>query len=72
MLLASLLLLCACQPTPESSIIVGKDQQQMIEKAQEDEFCQGGFQTLANLLLFISRCFILVDKLRKIKSYHSK
>ena len=34
-LIASLLLLCACQPTPESSIIVGKDQQQMIEKAQE-------------------------------------
>ena len=35
-LFASLLLLCACQPTPESSIIVGKDQQQMIEKAQEE------------------------------------
>lgn len=35
-LIASLFLLCACQPTPESSIIVGKDQQQMIEKAQED------------------------------------
>ena len=34
-LIAALLLFCACQPTPESSIIVGKDQQQMIEKAQE-------------------------------------
>ena len=32
---AALFLLCACQPTPESSIIVGKDQEQMIEKAQE-------------------------------------
>lgn len=35
-LIASLLLLCACQPTPESPIVVGKDQNAMIEKAQED------------------------------------
>ena len=36
-LLASLLLLCACQPTPEEEFVVNKsDQQQMIEKAQED------------------------------------
>ena len=35
-LLAALLLLCACQPTPESPIVVGKDQSAMIEKAQED------------------------------------
>ena len=34
-LLAALLLLCACQPTPESPIVVGKDQSAMIEKAQE-------------------------------------
>ena len=35
-ILASLLLICACQPTPESPIVVGKDQSVMIEKAQED------------------------------------
>lgn len=35
-LLAALLLLAACQPTPESPIVVGKDQSAMIEKAQED------------------------------------
>ncbi len=36
-LIASLLLLCACQPTPETEFVVNKaDQQQMIEKAQED------------------------------------
>ena len=34
-LIASLLLLCACQPTPESSIIVGKDQTAMIEQAKK-------------------------------------
>ncbi len=34
-LFASLLLLCACVPTPESSIIVGKDQTAMIEQAKE-------------------------------------
>ena len=32
----SIVLLCAgCQKTPEAPIVVGKDQQQMIEKAQE-------------------------------------
>ena len=32
----SVVLLCAgCQKTPEAPIVVGKDQQQMIEKAQE-------------------------------------
>ena len=32
----SILFLCAgCQKTPEAPIVVGKDQQQMIEKAQE-------------------------------------
>ena len=31
-----LVLLCACQPTPDSPIVVGKDQSAMIEKAQED------------------------------------
>ncbi len=35
-LIASFLLLCACQPTPENPIVVGKDQTAMIEKAQED------------------------------------
>ncbi len=34
LLLAALLLLCACQPTPEYSIVVGKDQSAMIEKAE--------------------------------------
>ena len=34
-LISSLLLLCACQPTPESSIIVGKDQTAMIEQAKK-------------------------------------
>ena len=34
-LLALLLLLCACQSTPENPIVVGKDQSAMIEKAQE-------------------------------------
>ena len=34
-LIASLLLFCACQPTPESSIIVGKDQTAMIEQAKK-------------------------------------
>ena len=32
---AALLLLCACQPTPESPIVVGKDNEAMIEKAKE-------------------------------------
>lgn len=37
MILAVLMLLCACQPTPEEDFVVSKlDQQQMIEKAQED------------------------------------
>ena len=31
-----LLISTACQPTPEGSLIVGKDQEQMIEKAQGD------------------------------------
>lgn len=36
-LITALLLLCACQPTPETEFVVNKsDQQQMIEKAQED------------------------------------
>ena len=34
-LLASLLLLCACQPTPENPIVVGKDQTEMLNKAKE-------------------------------------
>ncbi len=34
-LLASLLLLCACQPTPEKEIVVQKDFDHMIEKAKE-------------------------------------
>ncbi len=34
-LLASLLLLCACQPTPEKKIVIQKDFDQMIEKAKE-------------------------------------
>jgi hypothetical protein len=33
-LFAALLLLCACQPTPEEPIVVGKDQTQMIEQAR--------------------------------------
>lgn len=36
-IILSILLLCVgCQQTPESSLVVGKDQQQMIEKAQGD------------------------------------
>ncbi len=35
-LLAALLLLCACQPTPENPIVVGKDQDIMIGKAEEE------------------------------------
>ena len=34
-LLAALLLLCACQPTPEEPIVKGKDNEVMIEKARE-------------------------------------
>ncbi len=35
-LILSILFLCTgCQKTPEAPIVVGKDQQQMIEKAQE-------------------------------------
>lgn len=34
-LLAALLLLCACQPTPDSPIVVGKDQSAMIDQARE-------------------------------------
>ncbi len=34
-LFVSLLLLCACQPTPESPIVVGKDQDAMIDQARE-------------------------------------
>ena len=33
-ILLLVLLLCACQPTPESSIVVGKDQSAMLEKAE--------------------------------------
>ncbi len=35
LLLASLLLLCACVPTPEEPIVIGKDNGAMIEKAKE-------------------------------------
>ena len=34
-LIASLLLLCACQPTPEEPFVIGKDNEAMIEKATE-------------------------------------
>ncbi len=34
-LLAALLLLCACQPTPEEPVVIGKDNEAMIEKAKE-------------------------------------
>ncbi len=34
-LLASLLLLAACQPTPEEPVVIGKDNETMIEKAKE-------------------------------------
>lgn len=34
-LLAALLLLCACQPTPDEPVVVGKDNEAMIEKAKE-------------------------------------
>ncbi|MBR4905293.1 MAG: hypothetical protein IKZ44_00380 [Clostridia bacterium] len=34
-LFTALLLLCACQPTPENPIVVGKDNEAMIEKAKE-------------------------------------
>ena len=34
-ILALLLLLCACQPTPDEEIVIGKDQSAMVEKAQE-------------------------------------
>ena len=34
-LLASLLLLCACQPTPDEPIVVGKDQTEMLETASK-------------------------------------
>ena len=34
-LFASLLLLCACQPTPEEPFVIGKDNEAMIEKAKE-------------------------------------
>jgi len=34
-LIASLLLLCACQPTPDEPVVVGKDNEAMIEKAKE-------------------------------------
>lgn len=36
LLLAALMLFVACQPTPESPIVVGKDQNAMIEKAESD------------------------------------
>ena len=29
-----LLLLCACQPTPEKTVVIQKDMEQMLEKAQ--------------------------------------
>ena len=36
-IILSIMLLCiGCQQTPKSSLVVGKDQQQMIEKAQGD------------------------------------
>lgn len=35
-ILSVMLIFAACQPTPEGSLIVGKDQEQMIEKAQGD------------------------------------
>ena len=35
-ILSFMLLFAACQPTPENTLIVGKDQEQMIEKAQGD------------------------------------
>jgi hypothetical protein len=35
-ILIALLLLCACQPTPESPIVVGKDQNAMIEQAKRE------------------------------------
>ncbi len=34
-LIASLLLLCACVPTPEEPIVIGKDQTGMLDKAKE-------------------------------------
>ena len=34
-LFASLFLLCACQPTPDEPVVVGKDNEAMIEKAKE-------------------------------------
>ena len=34
-LLAALLLLCACQPTPDEPVVIGKDNEAMIEKAKE-------------------------------------
>lgn len=34
-LFAALLLLCACQPTPEEPFVIGKDNEAMIEKAKE-------------------------------------
>lgn len=36
-ILAALLLLCACVPTPEEPIVIGKDQRPMIEQAKETE-----------------------------------
>ncbi|MBR3128884.1 MAG: hypothetical protein IKF65_00005, partial [Clostridia bacterium] len=35
LLLTALLLICACQPTPEKEIVVQKDFDHMIEKAKE-------------------------------------
>ena len=35
LLLAAFLLLCACVPTPEEPVVIGKDQSAMVEKAQE-------------------------------------
>lgn len=34
-IIASLLLLCACQPTPDEPFVIGKDNEAMIEKAKE-------------------------------------
>ena len=34
-LLISLLFLCACQPTPDEPVVIGKDNEAMIEKAKE-------------------------------------
>lgn len=34
-LFATLLLLCACQPTPDEPVVIGKDNEAMIEKAKE-------------------------------------